>query len=645
MRYGALHYFFMFTTMLIAHDWREPITIYKGITQQSQHSESLNRLLWSRYHEHELVSILEKMKGIHITQSGGVGSTISLFVQGGNANHVLVLYDGLRIMDPSTSDGSFHAGGLSIVSVDDVTLHTGPLSRFWGGNAVSGALSFSHSKGVQDILPQQLFYKNGSTRHFARMTTSHGTHDTQHQTLNMRGQHQRVHYNMSVDHLKTQGYKVYPVYARTNIRGHLADAFQRGSAQGRVDIDVHDRGTFTWNAHESGQRQFYKRDQDNPFYVGRTQRRYHSLAYASHHTPCWGGHYRQKILGGYVRTRRHDRETPHVIDDGLIVYGVRRQLTSQHEVSYKNYRLLAEVEYEHELMNQKNIPLKAYADITRDHFYKHAHRHSVMISPVYETDLIGGRHHVVIKGVLRRDKHTLCKTMDTGMIGGEYTSPMKTRLSFSYATAYKAPTLYQRYYHSPWHRPNFELQPERAYSMRYGIHQPMGHYLTCSGQYFTQNFKNMIGYVHDPLTFKGYFDNTHKAQIRGCEGDLSWVYREFSVTGRCTHLWTHDLKTQQSFLRRPHHTYGLDFIYTSDRWTHCVSFAYKGAWLDKHPVYFTTEKAQGYYQVDFGSTYHINTKHDIFVKVNNVTDRRQREDPLGYVRSGIDIHVGISLIF
>ena len=56
--------------------------------------------------------------GLGVVQAGGAGQQTSLFAGGANSNHTLVLFDGLRINDPSTPGSSFDAGEDQIGELD-----------------------------------------------------------------------------------------------------------------------------------------------------------------------------------------------------------------------------------------------------------------------------------------------------------------------------------------------------------------------------------------------------------------------------------------------------------------------------------------------------------------------------------------------
>src|SRR5476649_937897 len=51
----------------------------------------------------DLPSLLQREAGFELVQSGGIGSTSSIFLRGTNSTHTLVLIDGVRASSATTS--------------------------------------------------------------------------------------------------------------------------------------------------------------------------------------------------------------------------------------------------------------------------------------------------------------------------------------------------------------------------------------------------------------------------------------------------------------------------------------------------------------------------------------------------------------
>src|ERR671922_160688 len=67
--------------------------------------------------------------------SGGPGKTTSVFLRGANANHTLVLVDGVRAGDPSQVNGAPNFAHFLLDNVDRIEVVRGPMSTLYGSDA------------------------------------------------------------------------------------------------------------------------------------------------------------------------------------------------------------------------------------------------------------------------------------------------------------------------------------------------------------------------------------------------------------------------------------------------------------------------------------------------------------------------------
>src|SRR5262249_52971100 len=89
-----------------------------------------------------LADALRDAPGLNVVASGGAaGQQTSLFAGGANSNHTLVLFDGLRINDPSTPGSSFDAGQDTLGGLDRIEIVQGPMSAVFGSDAIGGVVN------------------------------------------------------------------------------------------------------------------------------------------------------------------------------------------------------------------------------------------------------------------------------------------------------------------------------------------------------------------------------------------------------------------------------------------------------------------------------------------------------------------------
>ena len=88
---------------------------------------------------------LREVPGVGIVQRGQPGGQTSVFLRGGNANHTLVLIDGIRVNDGFNSQFDF--SNLSMDNVDRIEVLRGPQSTLYGSEAIGGVINIITKTG------------------------------------------------------------------------------------------------------------------------------------------------------------------------------------------------------------------------------------------------------------------------------------------------------------------------------------------------------------------------------------------------------------------------------------------------------------------------------------------------------------------
>jgi vitamin B12 transporter len=86
-----------------------------------------------------VTDLLRAVPGFSVSHSGVVGSQTQVRVRGSEANHVLVLIDGVRANDPATGD-EFRWEYLATANIERIEIVRGPQSALWGSDAVGGVV-------------------------------------------------------------------------------------------------------------------------------------------------------------------------------------------------------------------------------------------------------------------------------------------------------------------------------------------------------------------------------------------------------------------------------------------------------------------------------------------------------------------------
>ena len=86
----------------------------------------------------DVLDLLRLQAGVDLYRTGGPGQQTSLFLRGTNANHVLVLIDGVRASSANT--GAFAFEWLPLDAVERIEIVRGPRASYWGSDAIGGVI-------------------------------------------------------------------------------------------------------------------------------------------------------------------------------------------------------------------------------------------------------------------------------------------------------------------------------------------------------------------------------------------------------------------------------------------------------------------------------------------------------------------------
>lgn len=85
------------------------------------------------------VEALRGLPGVALANAGSRGALTQLRVRGAEANHLLVLVDGVPVNDPAAGS-AFNFGLLDLAGIRRVEFAAGPRSAIWGAEALAGVL-------------------------------------------------------------------------------------------------------------------------------------------------------------------------------------------------------------------------------------------------------------------------------------------------------------------------------------------------------------------------------------------------------------------------------------------------------------------------------------------------------------------------
>lgn len=86
-----------------------------------------------------IADLLRTIPSLAVSQNGGAGSLTQIRLRGSEANHIVVIIDGVEVTNPS--DGAFDFGGLRTEDIVKIEVLRGEQSALYGSDAVGGVIN------------------------------------------------------------------------------------------------------------------------------------------------------------------------------------------------------------------------------------------------------------------------------------------------------------------------------------------------------------------------------------------------------------------------------------------------------------------------------------------------------------------------
>nr|WP_241262700.1 TonB-dependent receptor [Parahaliea mediterranea] len=137
----------------------------------------------------DLVDIMRKQPGMDISQSGGPGSSASLFLRGSASDHTLFLVDGQRIGSATLGSTSFQF--LNPEQIERIEVVRGAHSSLYGSDAIGGVV--------------QVFTRDGSGAPGSYVSTTAGSHNQYQLAAGANGTSGAWRYGLNASYLETDG--------------------------------------------------------------------------------------------------------------------------------------------------------------------------------------------------------------------------------------------------------------------------------------------------------------------------------------------------------------------------------------------------------------------------------------------------------
>ena len=503
-----------------------------------------------------VTELLLRTPGVSFVRNGGYGTSTSMRIRGAESEHTVVVIDGIKLNDPSSTGGGYNFAHLLTGDAARIEVLRGPQSILWGSQAIGGVVNI-----VTPLAERPLE---------ASFDIEAGSRETVSARAALGGKTGPLAWRIGAQTFTTAGVSaIAPEFG-----GVEKDGYRNQNVNARALLDVAPGVSLDVRAfYASGRNDFDAFNADSAEYGLNRE----FVGYGGINFDLFGGAFRNRVGYGYTNT---DREN----------YSPSRERQITFDAAGRNERL----EYQGSVALAPGWDLAVGAENEKSHFRTVSPAASLAtlipdptrgraeITSFYanlNAELVTG---FTVTGGLRNDDHDGYGDKTLFSVGGVYTSPWGSRIRASYADGFKAPSLYQLYSEYG----NVGLDPEEAHGWEVAVEQRLlDGAVTFGGVYFKRNTANQIAYngcstgsadplcyvPGDPMTARwGYYYNVGNASAEGIEATLSVrPFERLLIDGN--YSWvasidrTEGASTFGKYLaRRPRHTANASVNYTFD---------------------------------------------------------------------------------
>ncbi|PWW46252.1 vitamin B12 transporter [Melaminivora alkalimesophila] len=414
-----------------------------------------------------LADVLARLPGIEMARNGGPGTTTSMFLRGGETRFTAVYLDGVRI-DSQAGSGGASWEAIPLSSIDRIEVLRGPAAAVYGSDALAGVVQIFTRKGEAGVAPY--------------VGIGVGTWRTWRAEAGVSGGSGTVDYALGLSREGSRGYS-----AKTDPKSNPdRDGYHQTAVNGRLgwQLDAAHRleGTLLHNESNSG----YDTSQED-------DRNHHRLqALGLNWQAQWSADYKTRLSVSESRDRYETHPSPYRTDTRL------RNYLLHNEWRLGAHQLTAALERrEDHLVNE---PI----DRTRS-------QNALALG----WGLHQGAHTLQLNARHDRDSEFGGKTTGSAAYGYEFAPGW--RATASAGTAFRAPTLYQRF--SMYG--DASLTPETSRNLELGLKWLQGA-SSFSATLYRNNVSNLITFVGGPGPcpggsgpFPGCYASVGKARYQG----------------------------------------------------------------------------------------------------------------------------------
>ena len=532
-----------------------------------------------------LADVLARVPGIEMARNGGPGSTTSVFLRGAESRFTAVYIDGVRVDSQSTGGAAWETIPLS--QIDRIEVLRGPAGAVYGSDALGGVI--------------QLFTRRGEGPPASAVGIGFGSHGTQKADASISGSSGTFDYSLGLSDESSKGFNSRPIAGQNPDR----DGYESRSANARIGLQVDPAHRLEITALASDMNSQY--DSATRFV---DERNLHSLqALGLNWRAQWTQAYSTKLSVTDSRDRYETTPSPYLTTTQLNGY------LFQNELRLGSHLLTAALE--RKVDHLENSPIN-----------RSRSQDALALGYGYRS----GRHTLQMN--LRNDQDSEFGDHNTGSAAWGFAFTPQWRATASAGTAFRAPTLYQRF--SVYGVSS--LQPESSRNLELGLRYAEG-----ASSFGVVVYRNKVS---DLITFStpgrcasglGCYSNTARAEYAGVTFSGAHKLGEVNLHASLDVQNPRDLSTGRQLARRARHHASLGADTHIASWTVGAEAQLSGKRYDNAA---NTVVLAGYGLINLSASTPVAKDWTLLARVDNLADKTYQLANT-YATAGRSLYVGL----
>ena len=547
---------------------------------------------------------LNSLPGINAINSGGLGTTTSLFMQGFSNKYTLVLIDGIRYSDPTNTSGS-DISNLLLADVEKIEVIKGAQSGVWGADAAAGVINIITKKA-----------KAGT---HANVGAEIGSY--KYKSFSTALSHRTNSFDIMLSALRTtqEGFTAQTVKGE-NLDQYEDDPYRNTTINLKTGYWLNSNNRVEFGYHDINSLSSY--DTSGPNSAGVSDYRGKSIYlkykfYVDKHV------IETKFSQGYFHNKQLDATSG--INDSI---GTIPSIEIKDTIKYeKDSTLVFGGIYEKRKVEFTQI---GFTEEKRDEKSK-----AIYLNNTNRID------NLVISEALRYDDFSAYDSKLTGKIGAKYLFSNSFNVYANYSTGYKAPNMMDMI--NIWGASNFDLKPENVKSFNIGAE-----FYGININLFQNKIQDMIAWESAPWPSLGKNVNIDgTSTLKGVE--LSYkkeLFDKLLLGVNYTYISAKDANGEK-LIRRPKFQVGVNASYSATKKLVInADGTYIGSRADNDfATWPATEVETGkYFVANANIHYQIDKTWSTYFKVNNLLDK-EYQSVYGYATAKRSFYLGVKANF